>query len=73
MGKTMTEPDRPTPSEQAIDKARVATTSERWLVAAFRLEGDQLRLDRVAFNFPKEVVADACRLFVENVEQLKEE
>ena len=61
------------PHEQAVSNVRKATQSGKWLIAAFRIDGEQLHLDRIALNFPKGDLSLACRLFVENVEALKAE
>ena len=51
-----------------IDRAR---SSSKWLVAVFHIDDEQLFLDRTAMNFPKADIDLACRLFVENLQQLK--
>ena len=61
------------PPEQAASNVRKATQSGKWLIASFRIDGEQLHLDRIALNFPKGDLSLACRLFVENVEALKAE
>jgi len=43
----------------------------QWLIAIFRVEQEQLFLDRTAMNFPKADVDLASRLFVENIQELK--
>jgi len=70
-GAILPVPVEPTPKEQVAANVTAATQAGRWLIAAFRVEGEVLRLDRVAVNFPKADVDLACRLFVENIQQLK--
>ena len=72
--KTITLPPMPpavNPSQQAIGEAEKAIAAGKWLIASFRVEDGKMTLDRTALNFPKDEIALACKLFVENLEALK--
>lgn len=66
-----TSPPIVNPVEQVLGEVNRAVSAGRWLVASFRVENGQMTLDRTALNFPREDIALACRLFVENLELLK--
>lgn len=59
------------PSE-VLTNLETACKAGRWLVAVFRVEQEQLFLDRTANNFPKRDIDLAMRLIVEDVQKLKE-
>ena len=59
------------PSIQAFGEARRAMDTGKWLIASIRIENGTMTLDRTALNFPKADIELACKLFVENLEQLK--
>ncbi|WP_373649202.1 hypothetical protein [Schlesneria sp. DSM 10557] len=54
-----------------VDSLTDATLAGKWLIAVFRVDGDQLQLDRTAQNFPRADLDLACRLFVESLNDLK--
>ena len=58
------------PPDVGANLERACNTGQ-WLVAVFRINDEKLFLDRTATNFPKADIDLACRLFVENVQELK--
>ncbi len=61
------------PVDQAVANVTRATTSGKWMVAAWRIDGNTIFLDRIAFNFPKADVDTAMQLIVQDVQKLKVE
>ena len=56
-----------------LEKIQMTIRSGKWLIAAFRVEDETLRLERVTSNFPKVDLDLACSLFIENANQIKSE
>lgn len=58
----------PAPVQKALESA---AKTGKWLITVCRIENETLFLDRTALNFPFADLDLACRLFVENVSELK--
>jgi hypothetical protein len=60
----------PFPADVLISLKKAVETGQ-WLIAVCRIENERLLLDRTAMNFPVADLDLACRLFVENVTEMK--
>jgi hypothetical protein len=58
----------PAPVQEALQSA---ARTGKWLIAVCRIENEKLFVDRTAMNFPHADLDLVCRLFVENVSELK--
>ena len=58
------------PSE-VLGRLNNAIDAGQWLIAVCHIENETLYLNRTAMNFPKADLDLLCRLFVENVTELK--